>query len=448
MRGLVLFMMFAALFPLIVFKGPFVGILMWFWLSLMNPQKVVWGSVFGAIPYTLIVAVTTILCWLLSQRESKFPPASKTTALIVILMVWLSVTSILGIGPADQIYEKWQLAEKMLLMTLLAYAMTNTHQRVDQLILVCALSVAFYGLKGGVFALLNGGSFRVYGPGGTMIGDNNDLGVALTMVLPLLFYIRERYRQPYLKWPMLALIVLTFIGDIFTYSRGALLALCGMGAMLWWRSRHKTWIMALIVIAAAGLWNFAPAAWIDRMATIESYKQDASAEGRLHLWALAWAMATQRPITGAGFHWSYDTAAVNRELGGHYLGAIGPRAEHSVWFEMLADHGFVGLAIFVAILAVAFLDARWLIRRSQPYPDLLWANNLGRMLQASLFGFCIGGSFATLAMYDGLYVTVIIAAAGRRIVAAELAKRGAAAVGMGSLALPRPSGPLRPQRAA
>lgn len=445
MRGLVLLVVFFSALPLIFIRGPFWGILMWYWISLMNPQKVVW-RVYADIPYSFIVAVATLLWWLLSQSEPKFPPINKTTGLLVILAVWISVTSILGTGPADQIYEKWQFAEKMLLMTIVAYTLTTTRLRLDQLIVVCALSVAFYGVKGGLFTLLlSGGTTDVYGPDGTMIGDNNDLGVALTMTLPLLFYIRDRYRQPFLKLPFLALIGLTFIGDIFTYSRGALVALCAMGTMLWWRSRRKVSMALLIAIAVFGVWSYAPAEWFARMGTIETYQTDASAEGRIYLWHLAWDMALKRPITGAGFHWSFDPNSVNRQLWDSGLPPLTrPRAPHSNWFEMLGDHGFVGLAILIAILISTALDASWLVRHSRGDPDLEWANILGRMLQASLIGYCAGGSFATQAMYDGFYAVVIIAAAARRIVAAEIATRDAAAFAR-AVPGPRPSRELRPQ---
>jgi probable O-glycosylation ligase (exosortase A-associated) len=264
------------------------------------------------------------------------------------------------------------------------------------------------------------------------------------MILPLLFYMRDRYRQPFLKWPFLALIGLTFLGDIFTYSRGALLALFAMGAMLWWRSRRKVSMALLIAVAAVGVWNFAPDEWFERMGTIQTYQTDASAESRLYMWHLTWAMALKRPITGAGFHWSYYPAFVNRQLSDSGLPPLTrPRAPHSNWFEMLGDHGFVGLAIFIAILISTALDARWLVRHSRGNPDLEWANTLGRMLQASLVGYCAGGSFATLAMFDGFYAVVIIAAAARRIVAAEIASRDATVVARIPL-IPRPRGDLSP----
>jgi hypothetical protein len=66
------------------------------------------------------------------------------------------------------------------------------------------------------------------------------------------------------------------------------------------------------------------------------------------------------------------------------------------------------------------------------------------MLQASLVGYCAGGSFATQAMFDGFYAVVIIAAAARRIVAAEITAPNAAAVGKAAIT-PRLGSGLRPQ---
>jgi probable O-glycosylation ligase (exosortase A-associated) len=446
MRALLLVIVYFSSLPFIFISGPFWGILMWYWISLMNPQQEIWTSVFASIPYSFTIAVATLVCWLLSRHEPKVPPLNKTTVLLVILGFWVSITSLFGTGPAPQVYDLWLLTEKMLLMTIVGYTLTTTRLRLDQLIIVCTLSIAFWGAKGGFFSLLTGGAFHVYGPASTMIGDNNDLGVALTMILPLLFYMRDRYRQPFLKWPLLALIGLTFLGDIFTYSRGALVALLAMGVMLWWRSRQKLAMTLVIAVGAFAVWNFAPAAWFERMGTIETYQQDGSAESRIYIWHLAWDMALKRPITGAGFHWSFDPNSVNRQLSNTGLPPLtNPRAPHSNWFEMLGDHGFVGLAIFIAILISTATDARWLVRHSKGNPDLEWANMLGRMLQASLIGFCAGGSFATQAMYDGFYAVVIIAAAARRIVAAEIAAHAAAPIGRATPVVPRPLSGLRPQ---
>jgi putative inorganic carbon (hco3(-)) transporter len=463
MRGILLGLAFFSSLPLIFIKGPFFGILMWYWVSLMNPQYMVWDSFFSNLPYALIVAVSTFVSWLMLSREPKLPPGDKVTGLLCLLMIWMSITSWFGSGPPQEIFDWWLLAEKMLLMTVVAYTLTYTRERLDQLILVCALSLGLLGLRGGVWVLLTGGANQVELPGSSMISGNNEVGVALTTMLPLLFYLRQRYNQPYLKWPMRALIGFTVIADLFTYSRGTFLALAAVAAVAWFRSRHKLLSAMVIVVVAAGIWNFAPQQWFERMGTIETYQTDGSAESRLYLWRLAWAMALKHPVLGGGFHWSFDPAAVNREFFGsdlHWPAGIGaaseirsdnylpalvtPRALHSIWFETLSDQGFPGLALFVAIFLVAALDSRWLVRRARGQPDLAWADNLGRMLQVSLVGYAVAGTFASMSLYDGFYVVVIIAAAARRVVSNELAEARTRQPAKLST-IPPSRSPLRPQ---
>ncbi len=437
MRGIALALTFFGLLPR-VFWYPFLGILMWFWISLMNPHKEVAGF-FATLPYALMVAVVTVLAWMFSQ-EKKTPPNDKITWLLVALAVWVSVTSLMAISPPDDVFEKWSLVMKMLGMTILAYTLTNTRQRLNMLIVVCAFSIAVYGIKGGVFTIMRGGIFRVWGPDGTMIGDNNDLGVALVMYMPLLFYSLGLCKQRWLQWLILVSIGLTFIGSLFTYSRGGLLAMAVMGVMLWIRTKRKIAITAVTAVAIWGIWNYAPSEWFDRMDTIQNYQQDGSAESRLFMWQLSWYMALKHPVTGAGFRALYDYQMVNRELADDNVAQLTlPRSPHSIWFEMLGDHGFVGLGLFIIVFLSSMWDARWVMRRTRGRPELQWANNLGRMLQASLVGYATGGSFATLAMYDGYYVLVVIIAVVRQLVATELAATQAAGAPAGIPQLREPA---------
>lgn len=89
MRGLLLGVVFFSLLPLIFLKSAYIGILMWFWISLMNPQKVVWSSIFATVDFSFIVAVATLACWLFSQVEPKLPPFTRTTKLLLLLMIWV-----------------------------------------------------------------------------------------------------------------------------------------------------------------------------------------------------------------------------------------------------------------------------------------------------------------------------------------------------------------------
>lgn len=426
MRGLAFVVVFFSLLSLVL-KRPFIGILMWFWISLMQPHKLIYGFT-ASIPYALLVAIVTLGSWMsMHPEEPKYPPRDRITFLLVALAIWVSVTSLTGFGPPDEIIKQWSEAEKMVLMTFVAYAMTNTRERFEQLLLICVLSIAFWGFRGGIVSIVHAGAYKVYGPAGSMIGDNNDLGVGLNMILPLLFYLQYRYTEPHYKWPLRALIGLTVMADLFTYSRGALVALAAMAAVLWLRTRYKVVTGLAIAIALVGILHFAPEQWFHRMQalnTLHGYQQDASSERRLWLWQISWEIIKQHPIVGAGFHWGWSWDWVNRQIQGAGLDPlVKPRAPHSIWFEMLSNHGIIGLALLVAFFVAAAMNAQWLIKRTRGDPDLVWANYFGRMFQAALVGFAVGGSFANLDMYDGFYALVIIGAVARRIVAAELTAR-------------------------
>src|SRR4051794_25716671 len=384
MRGVVFVIVFFSLLPM-VFKKPYVGILLWYWISLMNPHRLTYGFA-SSIPFALLVAVVTLGSLLfMHPEEPKTPPRDRTTFLLVALMIWISITSLVGRGVPDDILNVWAEPEKMLLMTIVAYTLTNTRERFDQLVLVYVLSIAFFRFKGGVFSLLHGGSFRVYGPPNSKIADNNDIGCALSMIVPLLFYLGQRYTNPHLKWPLRALIGFTIIGALFTYSRAAMLAIGAMMSVLWLRTRHKVAIGLAVVVTLAGVLQFAPATWFNRLQTIENYQDDGSAQSRLYMWQLSWAMALKHPITGAGFNWSYNANWVNRELAGTDVAPmVKPRAVHSIWFKMMSMHGFVGLALFISFFVLLGMNAQWVIRRTRGRSDLAWANNFARMLQASL----------------------------------------------------------------
>jgi len=55
---------------------------------------------------------------------------------------------------------------------------------------VIVLSIGFFVLKGGLFTVLGGGTNWVFGPAGSFIHDNNELGLALVTVIPLMRYLQ------------------------------------------------------------------------------------------------------------------------------------------------------------------------------------------------------------------------------------------------------------------
>ena len=78
--------------------------------------------------------------------------------------------------------------------------------------------------------ILTGGNFKVYGPNGTMIADNNDFGLALVMTLPMFFFLAQMEEYRWVKRLFAFLFVGTVLAILCTYSRGALVGLVSVWA--------------------------------------------------------------------------------------------------------------------------------------------------------------------------------------------------------------------------
>jgi hypothetical protein len=117
------------------------------------------------------------------------------------------------------------------------------------------------------------------------------------------------------------------------------------------------------------------------------------------------------------------------------------RAAHSIYFDVLSEHGWVGFAIFLMIAVYAWRACTSLIRNSRDRPDLAWANLLGRMGQAVLVGYWTSGAFQSLAYFDEYWCIVFVFEAARRVVAGD-GTASAGALGAASstrLPIPRPA---------
>src|SRR5262249_2815130 len=158
---------------------------------------------------------------------------------------------------------------KMLFMCLVGYALTTTRERVNQLTWVVLLAIGFWGVKGAILGSLAGFQM-IHGPDGGMNAPNNEFGVSLIMILPLIFYQWQLATNEHLRRGLMVVGFLVGLAVILTYSRGALLGVSAMAAVSWLKSRAKIAASFLIVAVALCVYTFAPQQWFDRMNKIEN----------------------------------------------------------------------------------------------------------------------------------------------------------------------------------
>ncbi len=395
MRDLLFMALLAGVLPFAIWNPQF-GVLAYVWVGLMNPHRFVYQL--STFPVALTFAAATLLAMILRRRFGRFPVRTETI-LILVWFCYTTVTTILAIG--HEAWAQWDKVSKILLMTVVTGMLLQSRRDLMRLVAVIAGSILFFAVKGGIFSIVTRGQYQVFGPPDSFIADNNDLALAELMVLPLLLFFIRQERIGWRKNLLKIAFVLSTFGILFSYSRGALVAFAGLTLLLAWRSRHRIRAVAIALVAVSTVLTFAPKAWMERMHTIRTYQQDASALGRLNAWGFAWNLANSRPW-GGGFK------SFTPENFQHYA----PNPEdfhdaHSIYFQVLAEQGYPGLVIFLSILGASFLRMQKIRAQTRGKPEWKWARDLAEMLQCSLLAYAMAGTFLGLAYFD-LYYYIII----------------------------------------
>jgi probable O-glycosylation ligase (exosortase A-associated) len=407
MRSLLLALLVFGSLPLIVVK-PHVGVLVWSWLGYMNPHRLTWGFTHD-FSFALVVGLVTAAAWLFS-REPKRLPRHPLVLLLAAWALWVSFTTLFAAYP-DEAHWKWDRTIKILLMNgLVTLGLITSRARLQALIWVIVLSLGFYALKGAAFTVAMGGNYRVWGPPGTFIADNNQLGMALLMTIPLVRYLQLQASRAWLRLGLLVLMLCFLLAAIGTYSRGAVVGLAVTALALLIKSRHRMKLAFVAGTALVGAIQFMPAHWHARVESILAYEDDPAVQGRFASWEYALKVAGEYPVMGGGFEVFRGNLADSQ---------TGWRSAHSIYFEALAEHGYVGLAIFLALLVGTYLAAGAIVRRTRDQPELAWARDLAAMVQVSLAAYAVAGLFLNLATFDLFYHLVTIVVITHALVAAR-----------------------------
>ncbi|MYN25124.1 putative O-glycosylation ligase, exosortase A system-associated [Duganella levis] len=410
----VTFIVFASL-PLII-KHPVNGVLMWIWISVMNPHTQSWGFA-TTFPFAQIIAVITLFS-LATSRTPKTLPASGITFALLAMVLWMNITTLFAIFPAA---SQVQLAKvmKIMLMSLVTMVVIRRREDVHRMIWVLVISLGYYGVKGGIFTVREGGNFRVWGPIGTFIGGNNEIALALIIAIPLMRYLQLSSDNRWVKHGLTATMLLSAMAALGTYSRGALLAIGAMIVLMWLKSQQKLLGAFVILMFAPLAMLYMPERWTERMDSIADYEADTSAMGRINAWHMAYNLAKDR-FFGGGFEIAEPSV--------FYLYAPNPaavHAAHSIYFQALGEHGFIGLGLYLLLGVLTWRSASWIVRSSRDDPELQWASNLAKMIQSSLIGFAVGGAFLSLLYFDVPYYLMAAVVALRALTEQRLAARKA-----------------------
>jgi probable O-glycosylation ligase (exosortase A-associated) len=383
----------------VAFFSPYYGLLVWTWISFFNPHRFAWGIAYN-FPVGEVIAVPTLI-GLMFASDSNRKIFKRETFLLLALWMWFLITFLVAKQTplfADHIDEglvSLEMVSKILLMTLITMVVVTTLNRLKWLLIVVGMSFGLLGIKGALFGLQTGGIYRVMGPPSSFVADNNDLALAINMSLPILFFLAREEKKKALR-TILWIAFFASIGSVLlTYSRGGLLGLAVVLGVLAIKAKRKLLATSFLVAASLLVVSYAPQNWMERMQTFLAGDLDASAQGRINAWKFSWNLAMDYPVTGGGF------GTFSQDLFERY--APDPtdfHGPHSIYFQMLAEQGFVGLTLMLLLLGSVLYSLRRLRKKVQQVPTAHSLGSYSHALETGLYAFIVSGAFLGRAYFD------------------------------------------------
>jgi len=270
-------------------------------------------------------------------------------------------------------------------------------------VVLLALPVVYQGLTGSHNLFWGFGSmeYAATAPGefgwrlGGALGDPNFLAMVLVAALPLgAMQALERGAGWGRRSLALGALAMGLGATLFTYSRAAALGVACLVAVLLWRHPRRRWVAAVAGLGLVAALGLAPRALWGRLQTLAASSltappaqiADASFRDRQHEMLTGALMFLHHPLLGVG-PGNYESEYLRYSALAGGSGDTRVRDPHSLYIQIAAETGLVGLAAFVALLVAAYR----LMER-------------GRRRAARLGAVHLAGLVAALELAVGLYL--------------------------------------------
>jgi probable O-glycosylation ligase (exosortase A-associated) len=399
-------------------RWPMIAGMTYIWLAAAHPQTGN-GGIF-ALQWPLI-AIIVFMASYFTKPHKDFSLKSPVFVFVLLFYVWTTFTTIVGLIP-DVGWGLWWDFTRVILAFFAIGGAVSSRQNVNYITWAMLAGVASMVASGIAQVVLTGGASHVIGVPGSEYAGNNEVARLIGVAgLPYAAFFSYHAQHPMLrrisKWGVLC-CAMAVVG---TFSRGAFVAL-GATAVFWAIiSRRRTALIlqgaAVLGILSVVLATSASSDFVDRMMSIQDYQDDPSFRGREFAWDFALNLTSERPIVGGGFGaFRLDRSEGNTDGSGSWKDA------HSIYFESLGEHGYVGLGLYLLMLGGAFFRANTIRRRCRNNPSLYWERDLATATQMSLVFHVVGGLTISTTYAQYLFFILMIVAGLDKITAAAAAK--------------------------
>ncbi len=396
------------------FKKPYLGVCAWIWVALFAPAN--WAFGFSqSFRINLTIVLITALSYLIIQKDKRGTFGKQGGYILMFWVLALISTIFHQTIDFDAMLVEFEKFTKVIALYFFVGLTIKKRVHIDTFIWAIVLGLSSYAAVEGIKFILSFGGYRVVGVAG-VIQDRNDLAVAINMCIPLIIYLWSVTKHQYLKLALLGLVFLNIVSVIGTYSRGGFIGLTVLAIAMWLKSKRKFSLALVAIIIIPLLYVSAPENWKERQTTITTASsRDGSFIGRLWAWKISTLIALDNPMTGGGFKSVTDPVQWNLYAPiTPFFGPIDtptipinlrPKAAHNIYFQVLGDHGFTGLVLFLLILSSTYFRCQKNIKQAKKN-RVEWCVNLSSAISLSLIGFCITGLNVSLAYFELVYALI------------------------------------------
>ncbi len=388
---------------------PYLGLLFFSWMAYMRPQDLTWGFA-RTFQWSKFIAIFLLVGGLFNNKERLFRIVP-ITIMILALWIFIGLSVIFSVSPDDSIQQFTDYC-KIFLISLITIGLINTEKRLYFAILTLVFALGFHGTKSGLVGILAGFSIK-NGPGG-MIFDNNDFSLALLMTVPMMYYFSTMQKRKIFRLIFLGMAGATTLCIFWTHSRGGFLGVLTVWFLISWSWRYKIATLLFWVIVPPIFLILAPESLIERYSTIKSDPTkitEGSAVSRMHHMTTAFYIGANNLFVGTGpntmllVYWDYapapESSKVSRE----------PHVAHCTYLQIFAESGLPAAATLLALLLYSHYVLLKIRIAAKENRYLEWSLPYAQMLQASLGGFMVSGTFLSRHYFDLMYQTIAIVAA-------------------------------------
>jgi O-antigen ligase len=200
--------------------------------------------------------------------------------------------------------------------------------------------------------------YRLSGP----VGDPNFFAQVM-VVLAILGAERLLHdRNPIWKFLAAWAAAVSTLTVVFTFSRGATLALVVAFIIFFWTNRLKPSQLIVVLVLGIVMMLFAPPAYYERVLTIRdilptagggvNIHEDRAVQGRASENLTALRMVAENPLLGVGLNnFPYLYQEYTKTLG--LAPSATRRSPHNLYLEVAAETGLLGLTVFLLLIGFA-----------------------------------------------------------------------------------------------